>query len=123
VKLKQKRKNKLISNEELEFDDLEDIEEDFHGAFRADPSDARDWLNKDEEDFGCQNLIEEEIAQQLKRTVQAKTLRKMERKKKHVKFKFSEVEQNLNIISFVSDQQYNKYYLMLREVKQDVVKE
>jgi hypothetical protein len=41
------------------------------------------------------------------------------------KFKFSEVKQNLDpIISFVDfNPQYNKYYLMLREMRQDVVKE
>jgi hypothetical protein len=43
--------------------DLEGIEEDFHGAFGADPRDVSDWLNKDKEDFGYQNLTEEEISQ------------------------------------------------------------
>jgi hypothetical protein len=38
--------------------------ETFHGAFGADPSDVHDWLNKDVEDFGYQNLTEEEIARQ-----------------------------------------------------------
>jgi hypothetical protein len=63
VKLKESAWNKLIRNEELEFDVLEGIEEDFHGIFRVDPSNVRNWLNKDEEDFGYQDLIEEEIAQ------------------------------------------------------------
>jgi hypothetical protein len=51
--------------------------------------------------------------------VQAKSARKMRRKEKHAKFKFSEVKQNLNpVISFVdSNPQYDKYYVMLREVK------
>jgi hypothetical protein len=41
------------------------------------------------------------------------------------RFKFSEVKQNLDsIISFVdSDRQYNKRYLMLREMGQDVARE
>lgn len=36
----------------------------FSWSFGADQSDVHDWLNKDEEDFGYQNLNEEEIAQQ-----------------------------------------------------------
>jgi hypothetical protein len=41
------------------------------------------------------------------------------------KFRFSDVKQNLvSIISFVDcNPQYNKYYLMLKEMRQDVVKE
>jgi hypothetical protein len=61
----------------------------------------------------------------LKRMVQVKRMKKMRGKKKHVQVKFSEVKQNLNsIISFVnSNQHYNKYYLMMREMRQDTVKE
>jgi hypothetical protein len=55
--------NKLISNEEPEFD-LEGTEENFHGASGSDPSDASDWCNRDEEDFGYQNLAKEETARQ-----------------------------------------------------------
>jgi hypothetical protein len=55
--------NKLTSNEEPE-SDIEGKEEDSHAAFGADPSDVRDQLNKDKEDFRYQNLTEEEIAQQ-----------------------------------------------------------
>jgi hypothetical protein len=53
---------KLISNEEPEFDP-EGTEEQLHEAFRADPSDVYDCLNKDEEDFRYQNLTKEKISQ------------------------------------------------------------
>jgi hypothetical protein len=64
VKLKQNAWNKLITHEEPEFD-LEGTEEgDLRGAFGADSSDVRDWLNKSEEDFGYLNLTKEKIMQQ-----------------------------------------------------------
>jgi hypothetical protein len=61
----------------------------------------------------------------LKRMVQVKRMKKMRRKKKRVQVKFSEVKQNLDsVISFVdSNPQYNKYYLMMREMRQGIVKE
>jgi hypothetical protein len=63
----------------------------------------------------------------LKRMIQVKMLRKMREKKKETctKFKFSEMKQNLDCITgFVdSSPQYNKYYLMPREMKQNMVKE
>jgi hypothetical protein len=95
--------------------------ENFHGAFRADQSDVHNWLNKDEEDFGYQNLNEEETAQQAEEDDSGEE----EEEETYAKFKFSEVKQNLDSsINFVdSDPQYNKYYLMLMDVKQDVVKE
>jgi hypothetical protein len=69
-----------------------------------------DWLNKEEEDFGYQNLTKKKFHNKLKRMVQVKR---------------SGVKRNLDpIISFLdSNPQYNKYYLMLREMRQDVVKE
>jgi nucleoside-triphosphatase THEP1 len=51
-------------------------------------------------------------------------IERIRRKKKRVMFKFSAVKQNLDfIISFVdSNPEYNKYYLMLREMRQHVAK-
>jgi hypothetical protein len=97
---------------------LEDTEDDFHGSPGAAPSDARDWLNKDEKLFGYQNLTGEEIAQQAEEDEENKI-------KIFAKLRFSEVKQTLDfIISFTdSNPQYNKYYLMLREMRRDVIKE
>jgi hypothetical protein len=56
--------NKLISNEELELDDLKSIEEEesFSGAFGADAN-VCGWFHKDKEDFRYQYLTKEEVAQ------------------------------------------------------------
>jgi hypothetical protein len=79
-----------------------------------------DWHNEDEENFGCRNLTEEEIAQQAEEDEQDE-----KKEETCAKLKFSGVKQNFDsIISFVDcNPQYNKYYLMLREMRLDVVKE
>jgi hypothetical protein len=116
---------KLISNEEPE-SDLEGTEDDVHGAFGADPSDDRDWINKDEEDFGYQNLTEEETEQQVEEDCLSEEDEEGEKREEtRTKFKFSKMKQNVDsIVNFVdSNSQYNEYYLILREMRQDVVKE
>jgi hypothetical protein len=118
VKLKQERSKT--------YGTIEGIEEDFHGAFGADPSDVCDWLNKDEEDFGYQNCTKEKIAQQAEKNGSSEEDEEDEKKEETcAKLKFLEVKQNLDsIISSVdSNPQYSTYYLKLREIRQDVAKE
>jgi hypothetical protein len=82
--------------------------------------------NKDENDFGYQNLTEEEIAQQAEADDLSEEDEEDEKKEEtYAKFTFSDVKPILDsIISFViSSPQYNKYYLMVREIRQDIVKE
>lgn len=66
-------------------------EKDLCGEFGADPNDVHDWLSKDEDDFGNQNLTEEEIAL----VEEAGSSEKDEEAKKAgacAKLKFSEVK-------------------------------
>jgi hypothetical protein len=97
----------------------------FHGEFEADPSDDCDWLNKDEEDFGYQNLTGEKIVQAEEDGSDEEDEEGEKKEEICAKFKFSEVKENLDFsISFVdSNPQDNKYYLMLREVTQDLMEE
>jgi hypothetical protein len=47
---------------------------------------VHEWLNKDEEDFGYQNLMKEEIAQQVEEDSSSE--------EDEAKFRFSEVKQS-----------------------------
>jgi hypothetical protein len=78
------------------------------------------------DDFGYQNLTEVEIAPQAEEDGSSEEYEEDEKKEYTCeKFKLSEVKQNMDfVISFVdSHPQYIRYYLMLRDVRQDVVTE
>jgi hypothetical protein len=70
--------------------------EDAHGAFGVGSSHVRDSLDKDEEDFGYQNLTEEGIAQQAKENISSEGDEEDEKKEAtRVKYKIFRSETNL----------------------------
>jgi hypothetical protein len=77
------------------------------------------------ENFGYQNLTKEETAQQAEEDSSSEEEEDEKKEETCAKFRFSEVKQKLgSVISFVDcNPQYNKYQLMLMEMRQDVGKE